>query len=231
MLKSYKHIVWDWNGTILSDVELGLEIINGLLQERRLALLTTESYRDVFMMPVQNYYARLGFDFAKEPFEAVGKLWMDEYERRKFECSLYEGIVGVLEHIRQLGIEQSILSAYPQHTLEQMVSHYRLESYFTHVAGLDNIYAVSKLHRGQALMKRLGVGKQEAVVIGDMDHDYEVACAIGADCILIANGHQSKTRLQALGAPVLDDVRDLIPTPGRQECSPGAVAMRYESGR
>src|SRR5262249_33596127 len=76
--------------------------------------------------------------------------------------------------------------------------------------GLDNIYAASKLHLGQALMKRLGLRKQEAVVIGDTDHDYEVAGAIGADCILIANGHQSKTRLQALGAPGLDDVKDLV---------------------
>jgi phosphoglycolate phosphatase len=210
MIKNYKHIVWDWNGTILCDVELGIEIMNGLLQQRRLALLTPASYRDLFTMPVQDYYARLGFDFAREPFEIVGKLWMDEYELRKFECSLYAGIVGVLDGIRQLGIGQSILSAYAQHTLDQMVSHHGLQKYFTHVTGLDNIYAASKLHLGQALMKRLGVGKQEAVVVGDTEHDYEVACAIGADCILIANGHQSKTRLQALGAPVLDDVRDLL---------------------
>ena len=76
MIKNYKHVVWDWNGTILCDVELGIEIMNGLLQQRRLALLTPASYRDLFTMPVQHYYARLGFDFAREPFEIVGKLWM-----------------------------------------------------------------------------------------------------------------------------------------------------------
>ena len=60
------------------------------------------------------------------------------------------------------------------------------------------------------LIERLGVGKQEAVVVGDTEHDYEVARAMNADCILIANGHQSKTRLQAPGVPVLDDVRSLV---------------------
>jgi phosphoglycolate phosphatase len=75
---------------------------------------------------------------------------------------------------------------------------------------LDNIYAASKLHLGQDLIKRLGVGKQQAMVVGDTEHDYEVARAMDADCILIANGHQSKARLQPLGVPVLDDVRSLV---------------------
>jgi phosphoglycolate phosphatase len=210
MIKSYKHIVWDWNGTIFCDVDLGIEIMNGLLHQRSLPLLTRLSYRDLFTIPVKDYYVRLGFDFAKEPFELVGKLWMDEYELRKFECSLYDGVVGVLDTIQQLGIGQSILSAYSQQILDQMVDHYGLRKYFTHIAGLDNIYAASKLHLGQGLIQRLGLGKQEALVVGDTEHDYEVARAMDADCILIANGHQSKARLQPLGAPVLDDVRSLV---------------------
>ncbi len=210
MIKSYKHVIWDWNGTIFSDVDLGVEIINGLLHQRRLPLLTRASYRDMFTIPVRDYYACLGFDFVKEPFEIVGKLWMDEYELRKFECGLYDGIVDVLGSIQQLGIGQSILSAYSQHTLDQMVDHYDLRKYFTHISGLDNIYAGSKIHLGRDLIKRLSVGKQKALVVGDTKHDFEVAQAMGADCILIANGHQSKTRLQALGVPVLDDVRRLI---------------------
>jgi hypothetical protein len=123
VIKSYKHIIWDWNGTILCDVELGIEIMNGLLRQRSLHLLMSPSYRDLFTIPVKDYYARLGFDFAKEPFEIVGKLWMDEYKLRKFECGPYDGIVGVLDRIQQLGIGQSILSAYSQQTLDQMVDH------------------------------------------------------------------------------------------------------------
>jgi phosphoglycolate phosphatase len=210
MIRNYKHVIWDWNGTIFCDVDLGIEIMNGLLHPRGLPLLTSQSYRDVFTIPVKDYYARLGFDFEKEPFESVGQLWMDEYELRKFKCGLYEGIVEVLDRIQQLGIGQSILSAYSQQTLDHMVDHYGLRKYFRHVAGLDNIYAASKLHQGLDLIKRLGVGKREAVVVGDTEHDYEVARGMEADCILIANGHQSKTRLQALKVPLLDDVRSLV---------------------
>ena len=211
MIEKYKHVIWYWNGTIINDLDLCVELINGLLIERRLKTLTAESYREVFTIPVKNYYAKLGFDFSKESFEIVGKQWMTEYERRKFECGLYDGVKNVLQKINQLGIGLSILSAYSQHTLDEMVEYHGLTNYFTHIVGLDNIYAASKLHLGKDLMKRLGNGKGETLLIGDTEHDYEVACEIGAYCVLIANGHQSKKKLEKLGAivfPTLDPLLD-----------------------
>jgi phosphoglycolate phosphatase len=87
-----------------------------------------------------------------------------------------------------------------------MIEHYSLKKYFTHVVGLDNIYAASKLHLGKELMNRLGNGKGETLLIGDTLHDYEVASEIGADCILIANGHQSKEKLLAVANNVYDTI-------------------------
>ena len=206
MIEKYKHIIWDWNGTIFNDVVLGVDIINKLLKERKLNLLTIDLYKDVFTIPVKDYYASLGFDFSKESFEVVGKHWIDEYERRKFECRLYEGVVDLMEKINKIGIGQSILSAYSQHTLEEMVDHHDLRKYLEHIVGLDNIYAASKLHLGIELMERLGNGKGETLVIGDTIHDYEVAMEIGADCVLIASGHQSKNKLLT----AIDSIRQLL---------------------
>lgn len=210
MIEKYKHIIWDWNGTIFNDVDLCVELINQLLEERGIQTLSNDDYKRVFTIPVKNYYAAIGFDFEKEPFEIVGKKWMDEYERRKFECGLYEGIFETLHKIKLSGIGQSILSAYSQHTLDEMVAHYGLTHFFTHVVGLDNIYAASKLHLGKELIKKLGNGKGETLLIGDTEHDYEVATEIGADCVLIANGHQSKEKLEKLDAVVTDDLSKLF---------------------
>ena len=210
MIEKYKHVIWDWNGTIFNDVNLSVDIINGMLKARGLDTLTVESYREHFTIPVKDYYVKVGFDFTQESFAVTGKQWMDEYERRKFECGLHEGILDVLQKINDLGIGQSILSAYTQHTLDEMVDHYDLRKYFSHVVGLDNIYAESKMHLGKALMKKLGNGKGETVVIGDTEHDYDVAMEMGADSILVVNGHQSKERLSTFGVPVLDDVTQLV---------------------
>lgn len=210
MIDKYKHIIWDWNGTIINDVDLCVELINWLLKEKNLKTITKEEYKNIFTIPVKNYYAALGFNFEEESFEVVGKKWMDEYERRKFECKVYDGVVDVMEKINKLGIGQSILSAYSQHTLEEMVEHFGLTKYFSHIVGLDNIYAAGKLHLGRDLMKRLGNGKGETLLIGDTEHDYEVATEIGADCILSSNGHQSKEKLEVIGALVIDNLRQLF---------------------
>lgn len=125
---------------------------------------------------------------------------MDEYERRKFECGLYDGVTGVMEKISSLGISQSILSAYSQHTLDEMVEHYGIRNHFKYVMGLDNIYAASKLHLGKKLIELISTGKEKVLLIGDTIHDLEVAYEIGAECILLSNGHQSYAKLKEQSA-------------------------------
>lgn len=210
VIRKYKHIIWDWNGTILNDVELSVAIINWLAQSHSFPTIDINRYKEIFTIPVKNYYTNLGLDLDKESFEKLGKLWMDEYERRKFECNIYDGVLDLLNKIESYGIGQSILSAYSQHTLDELVEHYGLKKYFTHVVGLDNIYAASKVHRGVELMNWLGNGKGETLIIGDTVHDFEVASEIGADCVLLSSGHQSRNVLLKCGVKVCDSIQELL---------------------
>ncbi|HSD64152.1 MAG TPA: HAD family hydrolase, partial [Ignavibacteriaceae bacterium] len=82
-MAKFKHIIWDWNGTLFNDVGLCLEIINGVLTRRNLNALSLKAYRKIFTFPVQDYYEKAGLDFSKYPFEVLGREWMDEYEIRK----------------------------------------------------------------------------------------------------------------------------------------------------
>ena len=49
------------------------------------------------------------------------------------------------------------------------------------------------------------------LLVGDTEHDFEAAAAIGADCALLAGGHQSRARLEKLGARVVDSPGELLP--------------------
>lgn len=210
MIKNYKHIIWDWNGTLLDDVELSLNIINKILTERNIKSLSLNEYRDIFTFPVQDYYEKAGLDFNKYPFAELGKEWIDEYEKHKLKCKLHDGVEKMLKMIVEKTEGQSILSAYSQYTLEEIVKYFKLENYFSHMVGLDHIYATSKVELGHMLMKKLGNGKGEVLLIGDTIHDYETAREIGADCILIANGHQSKDRLLSCGVKVFNNLNEML---------------------
>ena len=60
----YKHIVWDWNGTLLDDLWLCIESINFVLESRGMSQVDKESYKSIFTFPVIKYYEHLGFDFS-----------------------------------------------------------------------------------------------------------------------------------------------------------------------
>jgi phosphoglycolate phosphatase len=206
---NYKHIIWDWNGTLLNDVGLCVDIINGILLKRKLNFLSLEKYRDIFTFPIVNYYEKAGFDFTQYSFEEVGKEWMSEYERRRTECLLHPGVEEILILLKEKNIKQSILSAYPHNTLMEIISHFNLNDFFSYIIGLDNIYATSKVELGKDLMRKIGNKNGKVLLVGDTEHDFEVAQEIGSDCILIADGHQSKEKLLSLcKTTVFDSLSD-----------------------
>jgi phosphoglycolate phosphatase len=47
-------------------------------------------------------------------------------------------------------------------------------------------------------------------MVGATLHDYEVAQAIGIDCILLASGHCNRSRLEATGLRVFENIEDLL---------------------
>lgn len=209
MINNYKHVIWDWNGTLLNDVDFCRRIINRILVENNLPVLSLKKYREIFTFPVQNYYQAAGLDFSKISFEVLGKDFIDEYEEKKLGCSLFENAVDVLSSIHKKGIGQSVLSAYLHDNLVKILNHYDLSQYFDNVIGLDNIYAGSKTHLGLSLIEQLKLHEEEILFIGDTLHDAEVAEAMGVHCILIANGHQTKNKLLINNNIVLDNLSQL----------------------
>jgi len=210
LIKKYKHIIWDWNGTLLNDVDYCKNIINRILVENNLPELSLEKYREIFIFPVQDYYKAAGLDFTKTSFEVLGKDFISEYEDKKLTCSLHKNAIDVLSAIHKKGIGQSVLSAYLHDNLVSILDHYNLTQYFDNIIGLDNIYAGSKTHLGLTLVEQLNLPKEEILFIGDTLHDAEVAEAMGVESILIANGHQVKEKLMINSNIVLDDMTQLI---------------------
>ncbi len=103
-----------------------------------------------------------------------------------------------------------VLSASEDTKLKEAIYHFNIANYFDEISGLDNNFAVSKTTLGINMLKKLKISPENTCLIGDTDHDREVADAIGCKCILIADGHQSKTRLEATGSVVINNLKDLF---------------------
>lgn len=209
-MSSYKHIIWDWNGTLLDDTWLCVEVLNGLLATRGKHPITEEFYRQNFGFPVIQFYDYLGFETDDINFDKVSREFIESYENRWLdEVSLHKETSEVLGKLAGVGLTHSVLSAAKQEALETGVSHFGIREHFSGLKGTDNIYARGKIEQGLHWLEQLHWEPEEIVLIGDTLHDFEVAEAIGSGCILMTHGHHTPERLRKTGVPVAHSLGEL----------------------
>ena len=189
------HIIWDWNGTLLDDIDMCVSIISGLLARYGYPTISVEEYRKVFRFPVREYHRDIGFEFSKVPFEKVAMEFVEAYNSRVHECGLFHGVTEVLDHLNERGLKHSVLSAAQEVDLKHLLNEHKLTEHFLHIYGISDHFAASKVARGMQLIEAMHVPKSEIVMIGDTDHDAEVANEMGVDILLFGDGHQCPTRL------------------------------------
>ncbi len=209
----YRHIVWDWNGTLLDDLDYSIAVMNGLLAKRSLPLLDRTRYHELFDFPVRDYYYRLGFDPARDSFESLSVEFISAYDAHRWDCRLHRVTAEILAAVTQGGATQSILSAYRHETLHEIVGHFGLTPHFIRLTGLDNIFAHSKAELGRAWLKELSLPAGDVLLVGDTLHDLDVANHMGVDCVLVAAGHHPAARLRARHDRVVENLpalRDLL---------------------
>jgi phosphoglycolate phosphatase len=204
-----KHIIWDWNGTLLDDTWLSAEACSAAIAPLGFEAVTVERYRRLFCFPIVKFYEALGLDLSRCSYPELANRFHDIYESRLQECRIFDDARDVLERVRARGMTQSLLSALPHRILEGCMAQWDLAPFFTSIRGLDHNLADSKVANGRAWMAAQSLGPDQMLLVGDTDHDLEAAEALGVKCVLIARGYQDRARLDGLGVPVLDTLRDL----------------------
>jgi phosphoglycolate phosphatase len=209
-MSAIRHVIWDFNGTLLDDVDCCVATLNTLLGERALPAITRAEYQLRFGFPVRDFYVDLGFDFAREQFERVSQVFIARY------CAALDGAVpavgahDLLGELQRRAIGQSVVSAMERALLAELLERFGLHGYMTHVRGLDHLGASSKIELGLTLQRELRLAPEQLLLVGDTLHDLELARALGCRCLLYAGGHQTRSRLEGSGAQLIDSLGALL---------------------
>lgn len=207
-LLSYSHVFWDWNGTILNDMECCMSIENEMLvKQGKKPIGSLEEYRSIFGFPIIDFYKKMGFDLEKYKFEDLSQVFISAYEKKVLECNLYNYSKEIFEIFRNNGVKQIILSASEVNKLHRDVEYFKVNKYFHEILGISDIYAKSKAHIGIEYVNKNNPKK--ALFIGDTIHDFEVAQLMGIDALLVADGHQGYEILKGTGAMVIENLEEL----------------------
>jgi len=202
-------IIWDWNGTLLDDVDICIDTINALLSKYNKKTISKESYKKMFTFPVQNYYSKLGFNTSTENFKKIAEEFITEYNSRLPSSQLFPGVKENLYYFSQLGYTQTIISAMEQGILTKSVREKEIEGFFHSILGLSNNLAVSKAVVAKNFIENSNLNPKKTWFIGDTSHDFEVSQECGCNHVLIANGHQNYDKLTSITEAVVKNLNEV----------------------
>lgn len=204
----YDRIIWDFNGTVLDDVDIGIKCINKLLSRRNMPTVSSyEEYRRAFRFPIIEYYRTLGLPVDNGGYTALAHEWLEEYRKIEKTAPLHKDAVSAIEIFRRCGIAQTLLSATEEKMLIEQVTDLGIAGLFDDICGATDIYAYSKKELVADYAKKRG---GEILMIGDTDHDFQAAEYAHLDCALMSTGHQSYEHLLECGCPVYKSYDELF---------------------
>jgi phosphoglycolate phosphatase-like HAD superfamily hydrolase len=195
------HLVWDWDGTLLNNLDLIVIATNAALASVGGPPVTAEEHRLDFRRPVSAYYAYvLGRDIDEAEFVELDAVFHDTVRAGLVGCEL---TADALDAMAAWSGTQSLLSMFRHDELVPAVQRYGLTQRMLRVDGLRSaVGGGSKAPHLKAHLDLLGVTGDECVLIGDSVDDADAAVEVGARVVLYEGGFTHPSQLRATGHPV-----------------------------
>ncbi|MDX6314012.1 MAG: hypothetical protein QOF84_3416 [Streptomyces sp.] len=208
------HLVWDWNGTLLHDIDAVIEATNASFAEIGLPRITLARYRELYCVPVPKFYERLmGRLPTEDEWEVMDEIFHRHYWTLAGTCGLAEGAAEILARRRYEGLTQSLCSLAPHERLLPIIRTHGIEDHFIRVDGrVDGSHTgkSQQMARHLAAIEGIDIDPGRVVVIGDAVDDAVAAAHVGAQAVLYTGGSHSRISLQAAGVPVVDSLAEAV---------------------
>src|SRR5665213_2925182 len=196
------HLLIDLDGT-LTDPFPG---ITGCIQHALAALGRTppsaESLRWCIGPPLKESFATLLGPQEEHLADAALASYRERFSSvGLFENELYPEIESALDRLVKCGHLLNVATSKPTVFADRIIDHFRLRRYFRSVDGSDLDGARSdKAALIAHILKRDGISPNNAIMIGDREHDIIGGRRNGVDGIGVLWGYGSKEELEAAGA-------------------------------
>lgn len=209
-----KNIIFDFNGTIIDDVDVSIDALNACIEKfvENGKPVTKKYYLDHFSFPVIYFYESIGFDFNKVDYNELANYFYKYYESRAFkECKVFSELEDVFKKLKAQGYRLFILSATYLDLLKIQLDYYKISSYFDGLIAQENKYALSKEEIGRKAFIKYNIDPNETLMVGDTLHDFDVAKALNVKTIVsICKGHNSKELLLTKNNNIISDHNELF---------------------
>ncbi|MEN8234635.1 MAG: HAD family hydrolase [Actinomycetota bacterium] len=205
------HVVWDWNGTLVDDLPVVIDSVNGALGAIGEQAIDADDYRAHYTRPVYRFYeSLLDRTVTRSEWETLDRVFHDRYSASLDRVPLAEGANAALDAVEARGWTQSILSMWWEADLTACVARRGLTDRMTLIQGNRNDGGGTKAAHLRRHLAALDLEPTSAVLIGDSLDDAAAAQEVGARCVLYDGGSHHPDELVRTGAPVVGSLTAAI---------------------
>ena len=212
-----QHVVWDWNGTLLHDLDQVVSSVNVALGSLDIGPITADDYRAGYTRPVVLFYEHLlGRPVTDGEWENLDISFHDAYRKALAEAELAPDALEAMDLVEQAGWTQSLLSMFPHGELLDELEGRGISERLIAIDGLrggrgERKYGSLVAHLEHVAPKIGGrIDPTSVVMIGDALDDAEAAQGLGIKCVLYASGSHPRQKLEASGHPVADSLVEAL---------------------
>jgi phosphoglycolate phosphatase len=213
--KKQKIIVFDWNGTLLDDLEQSLAGFNAVLRMMGAPEFSVDEYQQRYTVPFIKLYESGGVDAdelrAREV--EVHQVFHATYDQAALSAQLRQGAQELLDFLRQNRIRILVLSNHTVHDIRFQAARLGIEPFFDAVLAND-VNGVAYITRGKD--QRLKDYMQQhaiegGIIVGDTVEEVEIGQDIGLISVALTGGMCSEQRLREIGPDHLIDSLAQLP--------------------
>lgn len=209
-MKKYKCLFFDLDGTLTDSSEGIINSIIYALEKMNVDIKDKAILKKFVGPPLMDSYKKY-YGFNQEEAELGLKLFREYFSVKGiFENRLFDGIYDLLEQLYNAGVELVLATSKPDVYAEQILEHFGIKKFFTHVSACPMEEAdTTKLDIIKGALKMTSVkNKEEILMIGDTFLDVNGAKECGLDSIGVLYGTDGPEELK-VATYIAKDVEEL----------------------
>ena len=195
-------VVFDWNGTLLSDTIACMDADNHVIKFFGGNPVDLKNYRATVTIPSIDFYSQHGCKRSSliKQSKKLGKIFHSFYEERAKKCRARKGAKKLLEWLHKNSICSIILSNHTAKGIVFQLKRLKLDKYIKYILANDKLdTSMMKRNKTEKLEKYINenkIKKNQILIIGDSPEESEISQALHIKSVLITDGYYSTPRLK-----------------------------------
>ncbi|MBR5086120.1 MAG: HAD family hydrolase [Muribaculaceae bacterium] len=210
----FKHIIFDFDGTIADTSRIILATMQATMRDRGLRVATRESIRKVIGVPLKDCFTHMYPDMSEIEALECARTYCDIFDANKSSLTptLFPDVAKTLTKLNYHGITMSVASSRGNASLVELLEILKVRQYFTMVVGVDNVdKAKPNPEAVLYILKAMNVDTCETLMVGDMPVDIAMGKNANVKTCAVTYGNSSKKELEKSHPDyIIDNVDQLI---------------------